>query len=628
MSENKTLLFLHGVSPKGAEEPEQRRKWRESLWSQLSKLGYEDFDSIQIVAPEYADLLSSDEKDKNVPMPPTVKPPKGKQDILAAKLRYNERLSALEMKLGHNLEKQGFPFAEPIGYAGVNLPPLTQAKAYISDDDVRAQVLQRILDALPESGNIFIIGHSLGSVIAADLISRLPEELTIDGLITIGSPLGHPYFSNRRLTSDLETPPLNLGWWVNFWGARDAVAAARGVSAKFPWVLDQKVDTGLTNPHASSLYLADETIAKTVGVTLLGSTNKSVVLGSTSVDVRFDDSEWPLIAGLRYLYLIEVYLGEEKKPGDKLQRFSQARKFVQHKVVTEMIGNRKKHEKPVPSALYEMVIELGTSVGSSAPEPPTPTPIDKEVALQVLPLLFTENLLHPFEIDIDKDIRVKAARDLTAGLHHTGKLGKQILDDLDLVNAKLSGNKRSSFRKYGIAGVGFAAVVVATGGLALAAAPGLAGGAMITSALASFGPGGMIGGLATSGSLIAAGSGTLGLSLSNPESPTAEVEGILLFPLVEATLRKNEGYEVSNKVWHDVVEAEGNLRREYQHLSVISESDAPAVVSLKNKLDLIQRALDYLTELGIGPESNAPEYDNPKAVGNFRPKFLTRGESQ
>ena len=123
-----TLLFLHGVTPKGAEEPERRGQWQEALFSRLTELGYENLDSINVIAPEYSDLLRLTDIDSEIPMPPLNKPVKGKQEILEARRRYDERLSALEMKIGHNLQKKGFKAAEPMMRVGVNIHNLPKRK--------------------------------------------------------------------------------------------------------------------------------------------------------------------------------------------------------------------------------------------------------------------------------------------------------------------------------------------------------------------------------------------------------------------------------------------------------------------------------------------------------------------
>ena len=95
--------------------------------------------------------------------------------------------------------------------------PFVQAHRYSNDGETRARVLNRILKQLPQTGRLVIIGHSLGSVIAADLVRRLPAGLEVVGMVTLGSPLAHRRFHVDSLKSNLAAPPPNLAWWVNFW---------------------------------------------------------------------------------------------------------------------------------------------------------------------------------------------------------------------------------------------------------------------------------------------------------------------------------------------------------------------------------------------------------------------------
>ncbi len=65
---------------------------------------------------------------------------------------------------------------------------------------------------------------------------------------------------------------------------------------------------------------------------------------------------------------------------------------------------------------------------------------------------------------------------------------RDIIAAVDVARKTLSGDG-TNWVKWAAMGMGAVALVVATGGLALSAAPGVAGAAAITSALAAFGPG-------------------------------------------------------------------------------------------------------------------------------------------
>src|SRR5690606_37970893 len=131
---------------------------------------------------------------------------------------------------------------------------------------IRAQVLNRIIRQLPQSGRLVIVGHSLGSVIAADIVRRLPADLRVAGMVTIGSPLAHPDFDVDRLRGILKEPPTNLDWWVNFWNPADPVTTHRGVSSIFPWMIDRRIQT-IVGPHVhdADTYLGNQDVAKAIG---------------------------------------------------------------------------------------------------------------------------------------------------------------------------------------------------------------------------------------------------------------------------------------------------------------------------------------------------------------------------
>ncbi len=96
---------------------------------------------------------------------------------------------------------------------------------------VRTEVRRRALDALAAAAGAgrphLVVGHSLGSVVAYDVLQNVADAPEVDGLITVGSPLGLDEvqdrldpgwsrwdgFPSRRLT----------GRWVNVYDRLDPV---------------------------------------------------------------------------------------------------------------------------------------------------------------------------------------------------------------------------------------------------------------------------------------------------------------------------------------------------------------------------------------------------------------------
>jgi hypothetical protein len=77
---------------------------------------------------------------------------------------------------------------------------------------VRTEVRRRALDALAAAADVsrphLLVGHSLGSVVAYDVLQNVADAPEVDGLITVGSPLGLDEVQDR----------LDPGWsrWNGF----------------------------------------------------------------------------------------------------------------------------------------------------------------------------------------------------------------------------------------------------------------------------------------------------------------------------------------------------------------------------------------------------------------------------
>ena len=84
-----------------------------------------------------------------------------------------------------------------------------------------------------KNNDIMIISHSMGSIIAFDVLNLLIPEIRINTLVTMGSPLGSPVVVSRiaadqkkktNRKSIIATPPGITNNWYNFADIRDPVA--------------------------------------------------------------------------------------------------------------------------------------------------------------------------------------------------------------------------------------------------------------------------------------------------------------------------------------------------------------------------------------------------------------------
>ena len=189
MTDTPTLVFLHGVHTDEYEE-----RWVEALSRSLTGIGYPDLSEVTVIAPRYGHALKGDDGD--VPLPPvSVKPMKG-DDRRGHRRDFDHRIAAMEYRLARHDRGNGAIWADVA--VSLATPVVRQARNYLRNTNVRAQVLTRILSELPDTGRIVIVAHSLGTVIAADILCRLPVGVEVVGLVTL------VVMRNRKRTKDLK----------------------------------------------------------------------------------------------------------------------------------------------------------------------------------------------------------------------------------------------------------------------------------------------------------------------------------------------------------------------------------------------------------------------------------------
>lgn len=151
---------------------------------------------------------------------------------------------------------------------------------------VREAIRNRLYEKLRKySGyQILLIGHSMGSIIAYDVLCRNADEVEIDSFITIGSPLGIPvimskiyaeFFGLKRKKEKLHVPENIKSGWYNFSDLEDKVAMnfdlnddydpnSTGVAIRDEQIFNDYASNNERNPHKSYGYLRTEHLAKAV----------------------------------------------------------------------------------------------------------------------------------------------------------------------------------------------------------------------------------------------------------------------------------------------------------------------------------------------------------------------------
>ena len=133
---------------------------------------------------------------------------------------------------------------------------LIEAYLYLSDTVFMQQVHARIHAAIVPNQPTLIIAHSLGSVIAYNILRQHPEY-QIHSLMSLASPLAFKIIQ-AKITHPIQRPACILGDWLNFYSHDDFISAFPLIKAPFlfqPMIKNQAIDTPLADPHQLKHYL-------------------------------------------------------------------------------------------------------------------------------------------------------------------------------------------------------------------------------------------------------------------------------------------------------------------------------------------------------------------------------------
>jgi hypothetical protein len=369
-----TLVYLHGI---GADHDDA---WRDVLDRALREAGYPGLDDVECRAPKYPNTLRYP-SDENHPLPPqTVRrlTPSQRHDL---QWRVERATADLERTLGAHSAGRVTPLAAETVPAVMKVLP--QARRYLEDDATRANTLHRVLGAFPASGPVVLVAHSLGSIVAADLITRLPPGIDVVGLITLGSPAGH--LALHRGSDRLEVlrePPERVGWWLNVWGGADPVTGMRGISHRFPWALDIALPAAR---HPMENYLGSATVASAVGRALFGSRSRELAAVHASLEPEIDD-----VALHAYLLLAYAHFLADHLPHQQQERFRAALALTRAEL-TERLGLTDTAEPPDPARLRTL---------------------SKSTAMTPLLAVATSNPIAPYHVRVTAAARRQALHDL------------------------------------------------------------------------------------------------------------------------------------------------------------------------------------------------------------------------
>lgn len=238
------LVFLHGVGHK-----QNDRNWHKTLSASLDLAG------MPVVTPWYADLMGPGVDPPTVTLPDGVEP--------AGSAAFEAQRHRLRTRYGRQRWHGLFSLLPgPLLDLGVAVAPrhdadFAQGRRYVREPALRRAVLARVVAALPPDGEVILLGHSLGSLVAIDLLEHLPPGLDVRLLLTSGSPAGlrAMHAGSGRLLRDF--PYAAVQSWVNVSSRGDPVVAGRGLSRFFPAATDLWISLARRWGHDENDYYRD-----------------------------------------------------------------------------------------------------------------------------------------------------------------------------------------------------------------------------------------------------------------------------------------------------------------------------------------------------------------------------------
>lgn len=149
---------------------------------------------------------------------------------------------------------------------------LAQVTRYFSNEEIRSAAQQAVRNLIGPETKV-IIGHSLGSVVAYEVVQSLDQGLPL--LVTLGSPLGLDTLIYPKLRPQPPTYPARVARWVNVADRDDFIAAQPDLMPMFSAGMPSKarfegrwtVDNG-AKPHRARFYLTKAEVGRPVGETL------------------------------------------------------------------------------------------------------------------------------------------------------------------------------------------------------------------------------------------------------------------------------------------------------------------------------------------------------------------------
>lgn len=403
------LLHLHGVG-----DAVRNDAWYDALHSSLERHGIEvpPRASSRIIAPDYVELLKFPPTEGGSAPTRTVKDASPKDEALTRRAEYARRQAHSITELTGTVDSRGLRnIAGGIDLARMPLPrDLRDSRHYLRNEALRRAVLHRVLGSLGGQRDLVIVAHSLGSLVAIDLLRHLPPGVRVRRLITLGSPAGVPGLWKSLPFQKDDFPFHQVGGWINVLNPFDVVTRGMGVNQLFPAAADVRIQLGAS--HSAALYLGHPVVGQVLAEVLRPPRTR--VSHEKAIEVALSAHETDQMDALGFAHLV----GAQMAPGkERTVRVQLALRTLRERTGRAMRLGREERGEPVPAVVD--VLEAGD-------EPEfrfSHRPLEEQLFFAVL--MGTSNPLAPYEIDLAAE-HLAAVEALWRAYGYTGPEARRV----------------------------------------------------------------------------------------------------------------------------------------------------------------------------------------------------------
>ncbi|WP_043615143.1 hypothetical protein [Nonomuraea candida] len=274
-----TIVFLHGRGQEGKDPKAMLEKWRAALAAGLGAATL----SVPAVLPYYGNVLHRVTAQTARRVDILDLPPGGEEEEMPFHPFMPEDVGELERRLLADLAAGAGVPQEMMGLTDVLSWTMARRlltwlsrntsvdkeiiKIFLQDVAVylsrgRQPVLDEVRRFLPATGPIVLVSHSLGTVVARDLLVDEPLRRRVTFWVTAGSPLGMPTIQRNLLAKGTRHPGMP---WLTAYDVNDIVALGHPLDGAWGTPLSQVEVENRDEPHDIERYLRHDAVAGPIG---------------------------------------------------------------------------------------------------------------------------------------------------------------------------------------------------------------------------------------------------------------------------------------------------------------------------------------------------------------------------